>query len=42
MKKVFIFLAILILSCNSDDNSMVSELEINKQNLLGKWYQRAA
>lgn len=42
MKKVFVFLAILILSCNSDDNSMASELQINKQNLLGKWYNKGS
>jgi hypothetical protein len=37
---LFAFIAIVITSCNSNDDSDISStnLEINKQNLIGKWF----
>lgn len=37
---LFAFIAIVIISCNSNDDSDASStnLEINQQNLIGKWF----
>ncbi|MFT7251992.1 MAG: hypothetical protein ACI9FW_001747 [Flavobacterium sp.] len=37
---LFVFISIVITSCNSNDDSdaMSINLEINKQNLIGKWF----